>query len=682
MTRGAVADEHAVSDVMGTALMLGITITIFAVVGFIVLDHFSDADDATRVNVRSYQKDDYLLQHKGGDALVLEKGHVIVDVDGEGHTTIPLKDFKTETVDETAWRLGESLCLSCHTSLQGKTINGVMLVYRNEVLLRDDGFLATNTGGGGGNLGGPPDCLTHPNNVNCKTNWYDHNGTGPWEDVDGDLEYNSTKGDIPRPCSDFADGIFKAEAGYGLVIPKEAVECVQITAQKVDFSADQGMRLEVNLSSDTGSPFNHIQITAGYSASRDASLIITNPDYPLLWEATNKIELVVDGNMILTNTTFNALAGDPDEQKDGIQIKVSGATHPVNIYANGTKWMAQKSIEIPLTADPITKDFYFVGAQFESEKASVTLNTQGGSLHIANASFITGTLSDSKQDVTLIAAHDLDGTGAQITADDEIVINSGDRLTLEDAIIDSASGSYVRLDAGGQMDANRAYIQAEGVIELENLGGPMNLDSAIIDSTSGGITMAGSGDWNAANAVMRAEDDIIIGNFAGALNSDRIDIRSTDGKVTMTSSGTAAVTKARIVAVDLFRIATGGSINASETDLDVTAGPLTIDGRSGSVQIMDANFTAASTIHVYAKKPPSGGGTTLVATASEFSASTEVKFFSNGADFFAQVTASRLTGLANELLVGVVNGNNSNQYCDPRTSDDLAQGECWNNVGF
>lgn len=55
-------------------------------------------------------RDRVVLTETGGEPLRLDRGHVVVHVDGDEHW-LPLTRFASSTSDGTTWRTGESLCV-------------------------------------------------------------------------------------------------------------------------------------------------------------------------------------------------------------------------------------------------------------------------------------------------------------------------------------------------------------------------------------------------------------------------------------------------------------------------------------------------------------------------------------------------------------------------------------------
>lgn len=109
---GEVRGEPAVSSVVGTVLMLAVTMSAFAGLALVVLDRAETEVEGARADVDVEAVDGrILLQHRGGDRLPLAEGRLLLTVDGLA-VTRPLTDLAAQVGDGTSWALGESLCVA------------------------------------------------------------------------------------------------------------------------------------------------------------------------------------------------------------------------------------------------------------------------------------------------------------------------------------------------------------------------------------------------------------------------------------------------------------------------------------------------------------------------------------------------------------------------------------------
>lgn len=125
-------DADGVSSVVGTTLMLAITISVFAGFSLVVMGEVSDGGERTRADLHLLQGEEVLLQHRGGDALALAQGRLLLNVDG-AEAVVPLADLTAQLDGD--WGVGETLCLSC--LYPGASLDGVLLVYGNALLVSE-----------------------------------------------------------------------------------------------------------------------------------------------------------------------------------------------------------------------------------------------------------------------------------------------------------------------------------------------------------------------------------------------------------------------------------------------------------------------------------------------------------------------------------------------------------------
>lgn len=134
MSAGLQRDTAAVSSVVGTVLMLAITISVFSGLSIVILDTVASEPDAPHADLRIHESGDAILvQHRRGESLSLAEGRFLLNVDGVQE--------EVQLVSQQAalgerWDLGESLCLSC--MYPGQEILGVQFIHGSFLLL-DEG---------------------------------------------------------------------------------------------------------------------------------------------------------------------------------------------------------------------------------------------------------------------------------------------------------------------------------------------------------------------------------------------------------------------------------------------------------------------------------------------------------------------------------------------------------------
>lgn len=136
---GPVAGDEAVSSVVGTILMLGITVTIFAGISLGILGYFQDASDPPTATIGALATDtSYILVHRGGQTLDVQGGELIFSVDGAVQR-VSLTTFST-ALGGTQWNVGQSICVSGPSPpcmLDHRAVTGAMVVVQNRVIAKE-----------------------------------------------------------------------------------------------------------------------------------------------------------------------------------------------------------------------------------------------------------------------------------------------------------------------------------------------------------------------------------------------------------------------------------------------------------------------------------------------------------------------------------------------------------------
>lgn len=140
--------ESAVSSVVGTVLMLGITVMVFTAFSVVALSYFHSQPHAPRTQVSAVQEGtSTLLVHQGGESLRLSSGHLLLNVAGTTRE-VPLTEFAGQ-VTGGEWRIGDSLCVSGPSPpclLDHQSVDGLALVYGNAVIASSGELGGTATG--------------------------------------------------------------------------------------------------------------------------------------------------------------------------------------------------------------------------------------------------------------------------------------------------------------------------------------------------------------------------------------------------------------------------------------------------------------------------------------------------------------------------------------------------------
>ena len=111
--------NEAVSDVVGTVLLLGMTIALFSVLCIGVLSYPSSSSSASVNLVGTINDGNLYLEHCGGEALDLDT-KVIITIDGNLPVSIRVGDYLTDENNDNKWSIGEGLV--CHSGIGEKQV--------------------------------------------------------------------------------------------------------------------------------------------------------------------------------------------------------------------------------------------------------------------------------------------------------------------------------------------------------------------------------------------------------------------------------------------------------------------------------------------------------------------------------------------------------------------------------
>jgi len=101
--------DEAVSDIVGTALLLGMAVLLFSVLSYVVLSYQSTPSSAS-ANLVGMIDDDYLLiEHRGGESLGLDT-QVVLTISGSISECVSVGDsdyLSDEAKMDNHWGIGE-----------------------------------------------------------------------------------------------------------------------------------------------------------------------------------------------------------------------------------------------------------------------------------------------------------------------------------------------------------------------------------------------------------------------------------------------------------------------------------------------------------------------------------------------------------------------------------------------
>ncbi len=118
--------DMAVSDIVGTVLLLGMTVALFSVLCVGVLSYPSSPSEPAVNLVGTINDGNLYLEHCGGEALDLDT-KVIITPDGGQSENILVGDYLTDENNDNKWSIGEVLVYTIIEGINGKQV-GITVV--------------------------------------------------------------------------------------------------------------------------------------------------------------------------------------------------------------------------------------------------------------------------------------------------------------------------------------------------------------------------------------------------------------------------------------------------------------------------------------------------------------------------------------------------------------------------
>lgn len=126
--------EDAVSEVVGTVIILGLVVLLFTVLSISALGVIGDSTDPERPDLHALQRGDQaLVIHQGGDPVPLY-AEVMVRFTNGSVTRTPISELTGDWT--SAWSVGQSLCFSCDYIIAD--VDAYAVILGNEFLLEVD----------------------------------------------------------------------------------------------------------------------------------------------------------------------------------------------------------------------------------------------------------------------------------------------------------------------------------------------------------------------------------------------------------------------------------------------------------------------------------------------------------------------------------------------------------------
>lgn len=556
---GPRTSEAAVSSVVGTVLMLGITVSVFAGVSVVVLGQFDDADQTPRSELGVVRGDAaYLLRHQGGDPIRLDGATLLVGVGAVGRE-VPMTDFAGQTADGETWRLGETLCVSCLFS--GQDVTGVQFATADALLLSEgtvptarlvdgidlqvdapeadpDGLRAgqqtvlrariTNVGRDATGTAVAMEVLVDGASVGTVTGTALDGGTAQWLEV----PWTATTG--VHAVSFVADPLGSVPEA------DEADNAVDLALTVVPSVPDPGFAYEdVDLDGEfadaTDVALARADLEDGTHDAGANGLVV-----PASWGPLSASAVSLSGAHVEVH-------GDVTAQSGGLLVTATGGD--VELHGDLTTLTSGGGVSVQATGAVAMADLLVL--------SSGAVTVQGASVDLTDA----GLYLSASGAVALTA------TSGSLLLDDAIVEGRG-ALTASAATLLSATGADVDLLAAGATTLTATTLHlADATLHV-----------------LGAVTLDASGDMDLSDLLLRlqaAGDDLYV-DADGALAADGADVQSTglarlEGG-TLTASGLRVVNTGGTENVAL--LTTTGALAVPDAVLQ-TDGHVSVDGQTG-----------------------------------------------------------------------------------------------------
>ncbi len=540
--------DLAVSSVIGTVLMLGITVSVFAGVSIVVLNQFDEQDETPHSSLTIMRGDAaYLLQHQGGDPVDLTAGYVRVGVSGV-YIDYPLTDFAGDTADGTHWRLGEALCISC--LLPGQTITGAYLVVA-DTLLASEGTVST---------------------------------TGLADGVEFDISNAQASPAVPvkNNAVTFSATATNAGTDTATVVLLVIVDGVNLGTDSASLSAAASATLSVP-----------------WTATEGAHTIVFKLDPDNLVAETDE----TDNTAVLSLTVAAGVSdpGFPFEDTNGDGVYTEGEDTPVDFseVADGTYDSGTENLVIPSSAGAISADtINFDGANLLIE---VPLTATTGTLNLDSPGNIIfsggGATQHNGRDININAGGIVDTSGAALISEGDIhITGSSIDVSGGELSINSNSRDIVLTATAGNIDLTDTTVSSEGPFDATATGAiiAVRADIDMIGSTSDLTWIAGTS-IDLTDAAIDSVGDVTL-NAGTTMDLSGLILRITNSGHTLLADAVGTLTASATTDLQLLSAATlegsSATLNGMRLSNTGSTSDLLVRTTSGALSTIGATITS------------------------------------------------------------------------------------------
>ena len=127
-TMKIIRKNEAVSEIIGVAILLGISISLFAIVQSIVLNYPFEPSPPSVNLVGSIEGNNILIEHHGGESISLES-KILLRIGSQSQITILASDYLDSTTadNDDMWEIGEILSYPLSVDIANKYIEATVV---------------------------------------------------------------------------------------------------------------------------------------------------------------------------------------------------------------------------------------------------------------------------------------------------------------------------------------------------------------------------------------------------------------------------------------------------------------------------------------------------------------------------------------------------------------------------
>jgi hypothetical protein len=127
-------DNKAVSEIVGTMILLGISISLFSVIYFSVMTIYPISTSPSVNLICSFDNNSLIIEHRGGKTLDLDT-KIIVTIDGTSYNFVIYDYLNNASKENDKWNIGEQVVYPIGEIKDKKVSLSVIDVHSNSVIM-------------------------------------------------------------------------------------------------------------------------------------------------------------------------------------------------------------------------------------------------------------------------------------------------------------------------------------------------------------------------------------------------------------------------------------------------------------------------------------------------------------------------------------------------------------------